>query len=150
MCKCFKKPKGKESFEIPKVPMSKNDFTDFELDILELVNYHRREKGLRMCEFSMELLNIARPHTLYMIEINSANHDNFPIRNAQAVENCNAKWLGECVGYGYGTARGFVQGWLKSAGHREIIESGKAKKFAISLGFNIKKRPYATLLFIDN
>lgn len=147
--KCCKKPKGKESYNIPKIESKKNDFTDFELDVLELVNYYRRIKGLQMLKFSMKLANIAFVHTNYMVEKGIPSHDNFPIRNVQAIKNCGATWLGENVGYGYGTPKGFFDSWINSEGHRKIIESKKASEFAISIIQNKKLKNFATLLFID-
>ena len=146
--KCFKKLEGKESLDIPKILMVKKSFTDFELDVMELVNYHRREKGLTMLKFNPKLSNVAFMHTQYMSFKGKASHDNFPIRNAQAVKYCKATWMGEVVGYGYSSAEGFVKAWINSPTHKKIIESEKAKGFAISIEA-VKNRNYATLLLID-
>lgn len=146
--KCHKKPKGKESHDIPRLLKVRDDFSDFEMDVMELINHHRREKMLIMCTISFDLAGIADPHTEYMISKGKPSHDNFAIRNGLAIDHCDARWLGECVGYAYSSAEGFINGWLKSEGHRKIIESKKAKKFAVSIKQNTKGRNFATLLFI--
>jgi len=160
---CKKKNTGKESYTIPEIITLKDDFTDFEMDVLELINEHRYKKGLSMLEFHMKLANIALVHTNYMVLQGKANHDNFPIRNAQAVKYCGASYLGENVAYGYGTPEGFVGkepyknkygkmvyiGWLGSKGHRKIIESDKAIFFAVSIIPDIKNRNFGTFLVID-
>lgn len=149
MFKCCKKPKGKESFNIPKIETTKDNFSDFELDVLELVNYHRRKKGLQMLLFNFPLASIALSHSKYMVSVGRASHDNFPIRNAQVIKQLNTTWLGECVAYGFGTAKGVVNNWIKSEGHRKILESEKAKRFTISIIKDHKNRNYFTLLIIE-
>lgn len=149
MFKCFKKPKGKESFDIPMVLSTVHEFTDLELDVMELVNYHRREKGLRMLTFNFTLGNIATPHAKGMAHHNKLTHSGFPIRNAQAMKYCKATWLGEVVAYGYISAEGFLNGWLNSETHRRVIESERAVSFAISIEANAKYRNYAILLMVD-
>ncbi len=146
---CKKKSIGKQSYNIPRIEFIKDDFTEFEMEILELVNDFRRSKNLQMLEFNMKLANIALSHTNYMVEKGEANHDNFSIRNIQAIKYCNATWLGENVGYGFGTAQGFVNAWINSEGHRKILESDKAIFFAVSTLYNSKKRNFATLLLIN-
>ena len=147
--KCCKKPKGKISYDIPELESTISNFTDFEMDVLELVNAYRYEKGLQMLEFNFKLANIADPHTQYMVSVDTLSHDNFPKRNLQAIKYCEATWLGENVSFGYGTAHGFVQGWINSEGHRKILESDKAIFFAVSIRQNAKHRNYATLLLMN-
>ena len=149
MFKCCNKPKGKQTYNAPPIGSIPNDFTDFELDVLELINYHRHDKGLQMLKFSFDLKGIAVAHCDYMIGDNKASHNNFQIRNAQAIIHLNATWLGECVGYGYGTPAGVVNSWIGSKTHAAVLESKRGKHFAIAIKQNSKGRNYFTFLMIN-
>ena len=128
---------------------SKVEYSDIELDILDLVNEYRVSKGL----ISLNQLNIisvvAETHTAYMAEVDKISHDHFSERNQQLVENANAKHVGENVGYGYGTAQGVFDSWLKSDAHRAIIEKPNYTHFGISTEKNLEGRNYFTQIFIE-
>lgn len=128
---------------------TKVEYSEIELEILELVNDYRISKGL----ISLDKLNIisavAETHTAYMAEVDKISHDNFYERHQQLVENADAKLVGENVGYGFGTAKGVFDAWLKSASHREIIEKQNYTHFGISTEKNLEGRNYFTQIFIE-
>ena len=128
---------------------SKVEYSDIELEILDLVNEYRVSKGL----ISLNQLNIisvvAETHTTYMAEVDKISHDHFSERHQQLVESANAKLVGENVGYGYGTAKGIFDSWLKSDAHRGIIEKPNYTHFGISTEKNMEGRNYFTQIFIE-
>lgn len=148
--KCFKKQKGKETYNIPPIETIDGSFSEFEYTIMLLINQERNKAGLHeLLYHHFSLRDIAYSHSYNMVNKGKAGHDGFPIRDAQARVYCKAGWLGECVSYGYGTARGVVDGLMKSEGHRAILEKQKADRMAVVALKDSKGRNYITLLFID-
>lgn len=123
-------------------------YTEIENDILMLVNEHRQELGLTSLSTLNIISSVADSHTDYMIETGSVSHDNFSKRAEALTNNAKAKSVAENVAYGYGTAEGVVRGWLKSDGHRKIIESPNYTHFGISTESNCDGRNYFTQIFI--
>ena len=128
---------------------TKIEYSEIELEILELVNNYRSSKGLVTLEKLNIISSVAETHTEYMAEVNKVSHDNFPLRHQQLVEDADAKLVGENVGYGFGTAQGVFEAWLKSDSHREIIERSNYTHFGISTKQNLEGRNYFTQIFIE-
>jgi len=124
-------------------------YSDIEYEILDLVNDHRASLGLS----TLTKLNIisgeADVHTEYMIKTNSVNHDNFNKRAQNLMTNAGAKIVGENVAYGFSSALGVFNGWLKSDEHRKIIENPSYTHFGISTNTNSENRNYFTQIFIE-
>jgi len=98
--------------------------TDWEMadEILVLVNEHRSSLGLDAIKRDQQYASAyAVDHTMYMIDVNNINHDNFSER-AQALKDRGAKMVAENVAYGYRSAESVVNAWLNSPGHRRVIE----------------------------
>lgn len=123
-------------------------YTQIEIDILKLVNDHRESIGIAKLASLDIVSNVADQHTAYMITNGTVSHDNFVQRVDQLTKNANAKKVGENVAYGYGTAKGVVNGWLKSDGHRKVIENTDYTHFGISTDTNSENRNYFTQIFI--
>lgn len=124
-------------------------YSEIELDIFELVNDYRLSKGLNSLEKLNIISEVAETHTAYMAEVGKISHDNFPLRYEQLVKSANAKLVGENVGFGYSTAEGVFNAWLKSDGHREIIEKSNYTHFGISTEKNKEGRNFFTQIFIE-
>lgn len=125
------------------------EYSVIELEILELVNDYRLSKGLGSLEKMNIISSVAESHTEYMAEIGKICHDNFPERSQKLMSNANAKTVGENVGYGYGTAQGVVEAWIKSDGHRAVLENPDYTHFGVSTEQNIEGRNYFTQIFIE-
>lgn len=136
-----------ESAEI--ISAKKTAYSAIELEILDLVNAHRQNVGLSILKPLDVVSNVAKGHTNYMIKNGAISHDNFPKRSENLIKNAKAKAVGENVAYGYGSAKGVVEGWLNSEGHREVIENAKYTHFGISTEHNIEGRNYFTQIFIN-
>jgi uncharacterized protein YkwD len=123
-------------------------YSDIEYEILKLVNKHRDSLGLSSLSIINFVSGVADGHTDYMIQNGAISHDNFGQRSQLIMENTNAKAVGENVAYGFSTAKDVVNGWLKSDGHRKIIESKKYTHCGISTICNKTGRNFFTHIFI--
>src|SRR5680860_180351 len=103
--------------EIP--PIS---YSNFETEVLELVNIYRTEKGLSQLIFLDEISHQASNHNNHMIEKDEVCHHEFGKRFSALVNTVEADAVSENVAYGYRTADAVVQAWIKSKGHRENME----------------------------
>jgi uncharacterized protein YkwD len=91
-------------------------------EILLLVNDHRATLGLDAIKRDQQYASAyAVDHTMYMIDVNNINHDNF-VERSKALKDRGAKKVAENVAYGYSSADKVVNAWLNSPGHRRVIE----------------------------
>ncbi len=134
------------NYDIDLALAQKND-TDMSVQILELVNIHRKSLGLSTLKMDTQYSSaFAVNHTQYMIEKEQISHDNFGYRSEGIKYYVGAQVVGENVAYGYDTAEKVMNAWLKSPGHRAIIEGNYTHT-----GFGVMKcdegRSYYTELF---
>lgn len=116
-------------------------------EILSLINDHRVSLGLSILEIDNQYASaFAVKHTEYMIEKEQISHDNFGYRSEGIKYHDGAEVVGENVAYGYDTAEKVFEAWLKSPGHKAIIEG-----IYTHTGFGVMKcdkgRSYYTQLF---
>ncbi len=133
-------------FEIDLALVQKND-SQMSARILVLVNAHRDSLGLSPLQMDNQYASaFAVDHTEYMIEKEEINHDNFGYRSEGIKFYDKAEVVGENVAYGFDSAEKVMQAWLKSPGHREIIEGNFTHT-----GFGVMKcdkgRNYFTQIF---
>lgn len=148
---CFLKRKKKPKVEIPQLP----DFIEgegidyFEGEVISLIKAHRKSKGLKSLRNNLLLNKIATIHSKHMASNKKASHSKFPERDYKCRVYANAKKVKEIVAGGYGTAKGVVNGWLKSEAHRKAIEWPEAKEYGISIEQDANNRNYYTVIFIS-
>lgn len=130
-------------------PASDYNYSSLELEVLDLVNEYRAENGLPQLEIMPIISIVAETHTDYMLNQQKASHDNFPLRSQRLKNEANAKSVGENVAFGFHTAKGAVNGWKNSEGHKEILDTAKYTHFGISTKSDNDGRNYFTLLFIE-
>ena len=118
-----------------------------ELEILDLINEHRLSLGLNSLEDMSIVKSVAYSHTDYMVDNDIVSHDNFYTRSDYLKSNIGAKKVSENVAYGYGTAQGVVNAWIKSESHKANLE-GDYTNFDISAEKNADGRWYYTNIFI--
>ena len=123
-------------------------YSTLENDILDLINTHRETIGINTLVKLNLVSQVAEDHTEYMIEVGTANHDNFQQRVQLLKQNADAKTVGENVAYGFASASGVVNGWLNSPDHKKIIENPDYTHFGISTECNASGRNYFTHIFI--
>jgi hypothetical protein len=102
---------------------TKLSYSPIEIEILDLVNIYRVEKGLISLNKLNIISSVAESHSNYMVNVGKVNHDFFPERHEKLVNNASAKSVGENVAFGYSSAESVVSAWLASDSHREIIEN---------------------------
>jgi uncharacterized protein YkwD len=123
-----------------KISETKSVYSDLELEIIDLINNYRVSKGLPTFIKLDIISSIALTHTDYVVETNELNHDNFPQRHEYVILNTGAKLVGLNVDYGYSSAKGVVNAWIKSDGHKAIIENESYTYFGISSEQNSKEK----------
>lgn len=124
-------------------------YSDLDIEILDLVNAHRKASNLPELKKLDIVSSVADTHTDYMIQSGKVSHDNFDQRSQTLMQNTQAKKVGENVAYGYSTAKGVVKAWLNSDAHRKVIESREYTHFGISTDSNKEGRNYFTHIFIN-
>lgn len=120
---------------------------DIEVEILNLINDHRLSLGLNALNDMNIIKSVAYSHTDYMVDNDVVSHDNFYTRSNYLKSNIGAKKVSENVAYGYGTAQGVVNAWIKSESHKANLE-GDYTNFDISAEKNKDGRWYYTNIFI--
>lgn len=130
----------------PTVPA--NMAPGLEDDILELINKHRKSKGLPALQLNFTITAEARKHTMAMATNRTEfGHGGFSIRNkiiTTKVPGVSA--VAENVAYGSNTAKEAVAGWLKSPGHKRNIE-GDYRLTGIGVARDQHARLYFTQIF---
>ncbi len=118
-----------------------------EIEILELINKHRITIGLNPLEKMSAIKAQAYGHTDYMIEKNQISHDNFIKRSSNLKNNPGALRVSENVAYAYSSPVSVVNAWLRSEGHKEVIE-GDFTNFDISAEKDKEGKWYFTNIFL--
>jgi len=118
-----------------------------ESQILKLVNTHRSDIGKQPLKINTFANDLAKEHTLYMINKNTISHDNFNRRSQKLITNEKANSVGENVAAGQSSAQTVMNAWLNSSGHRKNIE-GNFTHIGISAIKNTSGIYYYTQLFL--
>lgn len=118
-----------------------------EIEIMELINAYRIEKGLSKLNDMSAIKAEAFGHTDYMIENDEVSHANFHQRRANLINHVGAEAVAENVAYAFSSAESVVNAWINSDGHREVIE-GDYAYFDISAEKDEDGKWYYTNIFI--
>lgn len=129
------------------INLSAPEVKDIEVEILELINEHRKSLNLNPLSMMTTVKSVAYTHTDYMLEKDQMSHDNFYKRSKYLKTNVGASKVSENVAYGYSSARTVVDAWLKSESHKKNIE-GDFSYFDISAEQSIEGKWYYTNIFI--
>lgn len=131
------------AIEVPVAPQAKL----IEIEIMELINAHRINRGLSALQNHDTVKAVASTHTEYMIAVNDVSHDNFFLRKESLQANAAANIVSENVAYGFSSAASVVNAWLNSPNHKDNIE-GDYTDFDISAEQNNEGKWYFTNMFI--
>ena len=118
-----------------------------ETQILELVNTHRESMGKSILSSNALAADLAKDHTLYMIDQGKLSHDNSDDRFQRLFDEENANKVAENVAYKYKTAQEVMDAWLNSSGHKKNIE-GDFTHIGISALKNDAGQYYYTQVFL--
>lgn len=122
-------------------------YTNMELEVLELINAYRAQKGLSSLEVLDEGSRQAQVHNGHMIEKDEVCHHNFADRYTALVSSEQAKAVSENVAFGYSSADAVVNAWIKSDSHKKNME-GDHTHFGISVKEGKDGRLYYTNMFM--
>ncbi len=125
------------------------NYSAVEMEVLDLVNAYRMEKGLSQLDYMDDISRQAMDHNTHMLENNEVCHHDFPSRYTALVNGVGAKAVSENVAFAYRSAEAVVNAWIKSDGHRINME-GDHTHFGISVKEDQDGKPYYTNIFIRN
>lgn len=131
-----------------KINTAPYQYSSFESEILNLVNEHRTSVGLNPLQRMDVISSIAMEQTDHMISFNEVCHDYFMQRKEKLSNFASGKNVAENVAYGFETAQGVVNAWVKSDAHRKAME-GEATHFGISVKRDTKGKNYFTNIFMS-
>lgn len=116
--------------------------------IMDLINQHRKKKGLPALQFNLVIASVAREHTMNMATKRVAfGHGGFSARFKYITSKVpGATAVSENVAYGSYTAEEVVKGWLNSPEHKKNIE-GNYRLTGIGVARDMKSRLYFTQIF---
>lgn len=124
------------------------DYSDLELEVLDLVNDYRAANDLPQLDSLDEISMQAQSHNLHMIETSEVCHDDFAARYSVLVNSVKAKAVSENVAFGYRTADAVVAAWLNSDGHKKNLD-GEFTHFGISVKEDSEGKLYYTNIFVQ-
>lgn len=122
--------------------------TSLEKSVHTLVNEYRTSEGLDALEYSPFIADIARTHSQNMADGSSPfGHKGFSERSDKIRSELGGGRTAENVAYGYSSAEGVVEGWIKSDGHRKNMK-GDFTHTGIGVAYNSNDQPYYTQIFL--
>ena len=126
-----------------------NAFLAMKQDILRLINQHRKSIGLGALQMLPVASEQADKHSLDMAKKRTPfGHDGFNQRMQQiSKQTGRLSAAAENVAYGDQTAKGVVNGWLNSPGHKKNIE-GNYNLTGIGIGKNASGTIFFTQIFL--
>ena len=129
------------------VTLQKYTHSSFELQVLDLVNQDRVNKGLNALAIIEEISYLSSTHDDYMITEGTASHDNFETRKATLNSKLGAVMVGENVATGFNTAESVLAAWNNSPAHKANLE-GNYTHYGLAVKADANGKKYYTLLLI--
>lgn len=130
------------------IPTTDDAFTDFEQEVIRLVNEIRVKNGLKALQYDWELARVARYKSQDMKDNGYFSH-NSPVYGTpfQMIKSFGISYrsAGENIAKGYSSPQAVVNGWMSSSGHRANILN--ANYTHIGVGF-VSGGNYWTQMFI--
>ena len=106
------------------IPLTDSDVTDFESEVVRLVNIERAKQGLPALTENWELSRVARYKSKDMHDRGYFSHTSptygSPFEMMKKF-NISYRTAGENIAQGYRTPQAVVDGWMNSEGHRANI-----------------------------
>ena len=130
------------------IPTTDTDVTDFEQEVIRLVNEIRAKNGLKPLAHDWQLSRVARIKSQDMKDNRYFAH-NSPVYGTpfQMIRSFGISFrsAGENIARGYATPQAVVNGWMNSSGHRANILN--ANYTHIGVGY-VAQGNYWTQMFI--
>lgn len=128
-------------------PKYEHSYNFLERQVMNEINFYRSRLGIHALKINDDVSMVCTEHSGYMAANLNVCHDGFPDRMQRLTETINAKSVGEVVAFGYSTASGVVNGWIRSDSHRVLLERESYTDFGISAYKNNAGRYYFTVIF---
>lgn len=131
------------------IPTLDSTVTNYEQEVIRLVNEIRAENGLKALTYDWELSRVARYKSQDMKDNKYFSHTS-PVYGSpfQMIKNFGISFrsAGENIAKGYATPQAVVNGWMNSSGHRaNILNAGYTH---IGVGY-VSGGNYWTQMFIS-
>lgn len=130
------------------IPTTDSSVSDFESEVIRLVNKERAAKGLSPLTANWELSRVARYKSQDMVDNHYFSHTSptygTPFQMMKSF-GISYKTAGENIAYGQTTPQAVVTAWMNSSGHRANILNANYKQ--IGVGY-VKNGNYWTQMFI--
>lgn len=130
-----------------KITLNTYTHSAFELELLDLINQDRVNKGLNALTIISEISYVASTHDDYMITSGTISHDNFEDRANKLRNGVDAIIVSENVASGFNTSAGVLAAWNASPAHKANLE-GNHSHFGLAVKADTEGKKYYTLLFI--
>lgn len=131
------------------IPSVDSGVTNYEQEVIRLVNEIRAENGLKSLSYDWELARVARFKSQDMKDNKYFSHTS-PVYGTpfQMIRNFGISYrsAGENIARGYSTPQAVVNGWMNSSGHRANILN--ANYTHIGVGY-VSGGNYWTQMFIS-
>jgi uncharacterized protein YkwD len=124
-----------------------NKYSAIEVEVMKLINNHRKSIGLKQLTANDFISNQAKSHNAYMIRTGRFGHDNFSARYNAIYKELKKGYMGENVAKGQTTAKQVFNSWMNSKPHRESIEGRNYTLFGIAITADAKGVLYHTNIF---
>lgn len=134
--------------QVLSIPQADASVTQYEAEVIRLVNNIRKQNGLSPLTANWELSRVARYKSQDMADRNYFSHTSptygTPFQMIKAF-GLSYRTAGENIAYGYASPQKVVDGWMNSSGHRANILN--ASYTQIGVGY-VAKGNYWTQMFI--
>lgn len=106
---------------------------------MKIINRQRKRHGLRPLRAYYEMDKVAKGHCYYLAKHKACNHDGFSQRAAKVRVKTGSSYVAEnCFKYparqyNKWVAEKLVDGWMKSAGHRQNLMNPNFSKIGIGI-----------------
>ena len=134
--------------QILNTPQVSQSVTNYENEVIRLVNEIRQQNGLKALTANWELSRVARYKSQDMLDRGYFSHNSptygTPFQMIKAF-GLSYRTAGENIAKGYATPQAVVNGWMNSSGHRANILS--ASYTQIGVGY-VAQGNYWTQMFI--
>lgn len=134
--------------QVLSIPQTDASVTQYEAEVIRLVNNIRKQNGLSPLTANWELSRVARYKSQDMADRNYFSHTSptygTPFQMIKAF-GLSYRTAGENIAYGYASPQKVVDGWMNSSGHRANILN--ASYTQIGVGY-VAKGNYWTQMFI--
>lgn len=135
--------------QVINIPTTDSTVTNYEQEVIRLVNEIRTRNGLKALTYDWELSRVARYKSQDMKDNNYFAH-NSPVYGTpfQMIKSfgISYKSAGENIAKGYATPQTVVNGWMNSSGHRANILNANYTR--IGVGY-VAGGNYWTQMFIS-